>query len=993
MAGDLISERFNGGADGVGITATNSSISAVSNGTPTFENTDRAPLEGSAWMKTPQTALTSVRWDVTTSHATLYWQHVMYSNADPSASGHAIFNAQEPAATTIRAQIRKQTNGGFGIYNGTSVVASTPAIAADQDVRLRYLMNWGAGTQQLEVFVGANLWGSTPDHTISGALTNATRGRFVLGAVAAASATAGSYHLFDYVDMSSTGFEPAMARTGSLASTLPALTSAVTGTVADPVVTGALAATLPPLAAAVTGSVVVAGPLTATLPALAAATSGSVTVAGTLAATLPTLAVAATGGPVITGPMTVTLPALLGGFTGEVIPPTTGVLAAVLPQPVTVIIPRGAAPVIPIGIPFIIGNSNSDDSHPLAPAIEVELAMPVHPVLSASLPTMNVLLDDGTGTFPHDVTEFVHLPSSLTITRGRGDEFTRVEPSQLGLRFDNVDGRFTLGSTRYGGIHVDKRIRIVEAVGSVRSERFTGYVQDWPAQWPTPTGSYAVAQVTAVDRRPRLARRELRSMLDYEIRKDAPSHYYPLQERKGSKTAGDASGNRSGVLRMRGPNQRVLFGGEGGPAQTQAAAFRFDGQWLHRRDIVRAVSTVEAFLAASPEGNRTFDGEAVITVVHATNRRLELRIFVSRNGVATAVLDWRDQPTLRVTGGPFLFDEAPHHLAATVDGNTLRLYVDGSLAGSARGNASTGNVRTGDLSVGPNRGTRGEPALISHVALYPQPLSAGRIAEHAAAGLTGFSGEPSDRRIGRLAGYGNLAPSEVRLEAGSLRSTGPQSTAGAGLLAAMEDVETAEGGVLFVDGAGILTFHARSHRVRSAAAAPVLDVTSADVGSDLTFSADPQQLMNYITGSRFEGGSQVVADAPSIAVHEQYPGELTGLLVNSDDEVEARMLWMLRQYARPVTRLSTVTLDLLTLPASVQEAALRVELGDRLRVSGLPAQSPVAVADLLIEGWTEERTDQSWSMTFNTVPAEIHRAWILGDPVYGVLDSTTVLSY
>lgn len=61
------------------------------------------------------------------------------------------------------------------------------------------------------------------------------------------------------------------------------------------------------------------------------------------------------------------------------------------------------------------------------------------------LPTVTVKLDDGTGTYPFDVTTLTRLPESLSWSRGRSDEHSDNQPGSIAFAFDNTTGAFTAG--------------------------------------------------------------------------------------------------------------------------------------------------------------------------------------------------------------------------------------------------------------------------------------------------------------------------------------------------------------------------------------------------------------------------------------------------------------------------------------------------------------------------------------------------------------------
>ena len=82
-----------------------------------------------------------------------------------------------------------------------------------------------------------------------------------------------------------------------------------------------------------------------------------------------------------------------------------------------------------------------------------------------TLPTPTVLLDDGTGSFPYDVTDKVLAVDGYDLDRGRQDWQGGVTSGSLGLTLNNSDGRFTPGSTTIATpspIRVDQQIRLIE---------------------------------------------------------------------------------------------------------------------------------------------------------------------------------------------------------------------------------------------------------------------------------------------------------------------------------------------------------------------------------------------------------------------------------------------------------------------------------------------------------------------------------------------------
>lgn len=605
------------------------------------------------------------------------------------------------------------------------------------------------------------------------------------------------------------------------------------------------------------------------------------------------------------------------------------------------------------------------------------------------LPELLVELDDGTGTFPYDITDYVDLSSAWNIVRGRDSEGTSIDPSSLTISLKNDLGHFTLGSPVFG-IVVDQGIRLTETLGGTVSARYTGFVQSWPTGWDSPQGNKSTATINAVDRLARLERRRLRSMLEQEILVDSPIAYYTLGEPAGATTAGDSSGGRQPVLKTAGVGDPVVFGNGTGPGTDGLTAAQFtDGQFLANIPSLPAAPpiTAEVFFVSNNSGSTS----EVLFSLYALSTGFyyfPLRAYLDSAG-QLYVEAFNSFLTVAVA----LNDGRTHHVAAVLTAVgatwTLEAYLDGVSVGSdVSGFNPTvfGQISSFEVGGTALAADAGIDGTIAHVALWDTALSAGRVAAHYAAGMSGFAGEGSGDRVGRLASYANISSGDVDLEAG-VADVVAQSTSGQSVMDALNDVVSTEGGVLFVAGDGKLTFQSRTHRVRAATEAAAAAITTKDVDpADLLWSTDKNYLVNYAEASRPDGATQVVQDDASIAAHEQYPVSLSPL-VALDSEAYDAAAWLVSTYATVSPRLTSVSIDLLTMDDdSLREAVLGLELGDRITISGFPSQSPAATADLIVEGSSESQSINSWTLTLNTVPAAIFRAWVLEDPVYGVLE-------
>jgi len=610
----------------------------------------------------------------------------------------------------------------------------------------------------------------------------------------------------------------------------------------------------------------------------------------------------------------------------------------------------------------------------------------------SGLPTITIKLDDGTGTFPYDVSTYVRLVDGITFTHGRENEYGEIQPGTCGLTFDNTDGRFSLGSTIINAtspIFVDNQIRVSFTVGGVLKDRFTGYVQTWPVEWPDGGDTFAVAKITAVDVLARLARRPLRSIIEEEILLAGAVAYYTLGEPAGATTAGDTSGNARSTLVQAGTGAAVVFGNATGPGTDSLTAATFAGGKYLTTTIgfgtsafVPAGFTFDMLTSTVSQPVLFFDDTAVVGTVSNGGIRL------NASGKFEIVLNG----AIQATGTATMTDGATHSvtwilgngLAATTEG----LYVDGVLdvADSTFANdLFMKNPRLGgDFSGGSFTGT------MAHFALTGSPSST-QIASIADAALNGFNTDRSDQRISRYLTYGGVPTASQVLETGVQTNVPHYDITGNSVAGAVAKVNEGEVGVVFARGDGKVVFHNRQHRQLKTTADWTLTAIDLDPGT--VVPADMQQVTNIATSSRAGGATQAAQSASSITKHGQYPASYDSLLVTTDAQALDRINWQVGTHAEPGARFNQLQIDLLTASQTLQQNAQARELGDRLSITGLPSQAPAGLADQIIEGWTETLTAASWDMTFNTSPWGLEQAWILGDATYGVLGSTTRLGF
>ncbi|MFF3643373.1 carbohydrate binding domain-containing protein [Streptomyces sp. NPDC002564] len=527
--------------------------------------------------------------------------------------------------------------------------------------------------------------------------------------------------------------------------------------------------------------------------------------------------------------------------------------------------------------------------------------------------------------------------------------------------------------------------------GAQLHARFFGMVNDWPTKWK---GLYASAPIVCSDIFKTLARQEsLHPMLVEEVLLDRPTFYYPLGEPAESATAGDLSATSdTGTLSVvqAGSGGTLVFGDGQGPAgagdmpaPTFTPASASAGKYLttnlgqtfqDRNDSFRVRS--EAWFSTSQDGRVLM----ALTSVDAANRL----IISLESGTGKVKIEYtQDALPIQsvVAATPNLADGQLHHLHFHELNDEL--YVDGVLYNAIT--TSSADLRI--LYVGGYSG-RLWSGTISHVAVYLRSITSAEITPHYTTGATEHVGESAAVRLARIASY---APVTVTTQGTIFDGMAAQSALGSSPLAHLKEIEATESGKLLADrGSAGLIYQARDVRYNQVSS---VSLTFADLETtDLELADDDQKMVNTVTGSRPGGATQRVVDQTARDTYGPYEKSLD-LLKSSDLKVLDAMNWLVSRYADPPTEIRQVPVDAYTLPTVTYRALLAADVSTVLDLTGLPDQAPAPAATVTVEGYTETITRLRHLLDLHTSRAQTDTVWVLDDPTYSVLGSTTRLAY
>lgn len=606
----------------------------------------------------------------------------------------------------------------------------------------------------------------------------------------------------------------------------------------------------------------------------------------------------------------------------------------------------------------------------------------------------------GTPTWT-DITSHVRVNPGVEANHWRRDEGSTCEPSRCSLTLINNDGRYTPGNTSSPlspNIKKGRRLRVTSILNGEEFPRFTGYVDDWRAEWPATVGHISDCRVTASSRMAYLGRgNELRSIVEETILSDSPAALYPLSEPVGATSASDVSGNGQPSMSAYGSGAPLTFG--------DGVATFADGQGLRASNIAASTPTVvwvECVFNTSTPGNQ----QLVWIESPSGDNRLQILI----NSQVSCSTDGGAGGSAAVASSVTYDDGEDHHVVAVAtEGVGLTLYIDGTSVGTDSEVAlnfdepmTTLYAGIGASMANPFTGT------LAQVSAGFSALSSTRAADHADAALSGFADEEAGTRLGRYAGFAGVTASEVDAETGQVPNLAHIDTTGMTALSAMRAVEETEGGVLFDALDGTLTFHDRAHRYEAAAFGTLLGggfFGGGPHGTEFTLSVaqghiasapfpvlDDQRQVNDMSNTNADGVTGRQKDQDSIDDHGLYRDGKT-LHTTNPDEPLLRASWTVNRYAEPLTRVSEIEVDIHALPDELAAVVLAAQVGTIFTIADLPDNAPSDTMHLFVEGRTDRITGNEDRVIFRTSPVEVFEVFTLDDPVRGVIDSAYPLAY
>lgn len=553
--------------------------------------------------------------------------------------------------------------------------------------------------------------------------------------------------------------------------------------------------------------------------------------------------------------------------------------------------------------------------------------------------------------------------SPVSITRGRANEYSQMDPGQCTFVLVNDDGAFTpgLASSIYrDSLTLHRPVRVlVQMPDESWSTRFVGFVDDETVTLSGTTTSRVT--VTAVDALALMGLKTLLSQLGERIRALSPTVYYPLDDDSSALKALDRQGrgpalNPTTFDTTKGGS--LEFGAQGGPVAGEGAgvvnitrASTVDGVYLLSASALPALGTEFTVISIQ---NPTTSG----TVWQLTQGSLALSLYYDAsagkykvrqyNGSANATLATSsatvagmhvEAVTITATQAVLRSDAtrtAGTRAAGTFTGPTLRVGR-GANTGSGYNNMMSGIVA--GVAIVPGDVMAAMDALATAI-VSPPAITTNDFMEQ----ILSWAGMP--QTVGWLGDHPSLG--YVFTGGGSPQTIGQTIGQGAnGRYACMRD-----GSLSWVDGSYVPT---------------LVELGGDAVDPGLRWARDRSAYVTEVTTSLPSGGSYTyTAPSPELVSESR---SITGVLSSDQACKDAAAFIVSGSSLAP--RLSSATIDLLTQPDdAIVTDVLGLDIGSLVALVDLPPQIPSNQV-LVVEGMAEAIGGTVWTVTINTSPSSV----------------------
>jgi hypothetical protein len=259
------------------------------------------------------------------------------------------------------------------------------------------------------------------------------------------------------------------------------------------------------------------------------------------------------------------------------------------------------------------------------------------------------------------------------------------------------------------------------------------------------------------------------------------------------------------------------------------------------------------------------------------------------------------------------------------------------------------------------------------------------------AGTNGWTNEDECSRMTRVLGYVGWPAADIGFNAVNSLSklSGASWGDSSNALTLLQQYATDAGGYLFINPAGVLTYHDRQHRLNQTTPRVFQESAGTGVEGDVQFHLDDSYVINQMHVTNGLGQTTVATDSGSITTYGSATKDLTLNVVSLNEAFDAAA-WHIALYKNPLIRCDTLTVEPVTSDA-LWNPALNLEIGTRITVSGLPSSAPGSSVNFIVEAVKHdvlaEGGTPSWRTTLQLSPDLPILGLTLDDDTFGLLDT------
>lgn len=609
-----------------------------------------------------------------------------------------------------------------------------------------------------------------------------------------------------------------------------------------------------------------------------------------------------------------------------------------------------------------------------------------------------------------DISPYVRYADKIVITRGAPDETSTMQPQTCALTIDNRDGRFSprnpLGPY-YGQIGRNTPIRVSRLQNGIRRYRFYGEVPSWPSTWDI-TGAEVHAPITASGPSRRLfqGNQPLKSTF-YRVYSQGvvavipPAAYWPAED--GTNSTAIASGLPGGTAMTLSGQAPPTFASNTSFVCSAALPLLAGSVWNGAVPQVATSANVLRFLLSVP-ATGAFDGGVLARLSTAgTVARLDVIWnaanggYLSLNGYNSnnATLFTTTYITGNMTGKSVLVSVELTQSGGNVQATAYyaeQPYLIGVFGlyfsvGSATVSGTIGAATQVQIDA---LGQFNDTA-VGHVIIQPALDNLGAVLNP----FNGYLGEAPAIRFRRLCGEQNVTQTTVDSLAADITSMGFQTidtfttliqepaNSGAGLLFESRDQNAL---VLRIKGT-----------LYNQAAKLTLDYSQHQLSGPLDPVDDDARTRNDVTVTRINGSSvqqQQTSGTLSIQPPPAGVGDYSttyNLSLGSDAQLGDQAGWRLHLGTVDQPRFPVIPINLrhstFTSNLDMMNAALTIDIGDRLVVTNPPPWMPPDPISQIVLGYTETLGRWEHDIVFTCAPEDPYRVGLLDDTTLGRIDT------